>query len=207
MSQYNPPPPGEPMPPLPGYPPGGLPAPTPQRANGPAIASLVLGILGCIPEITGILAIIFGIVGLRRARNPQVGGKGMAIAGLVLGLISVVLWSLSGTMLAVSYSHSAPARALTRQCITDLSNGNIRAASNATASNIKQPELVTLSGKMRSWGSLGGVHFTGFFYNFGTAGDRFTLSGIAEFSSGTHVFTVVVVDENGQLKVQTLQFQ
>jgi Domain of unknown function (DUF4190) len=63
------------------------------RSNGLAIASLVCGIVGLIifAPILGPLAIIFGAVGLSRAKSGA-GHRGMAIAGLVLGVIDVVLW-------------------------------------------------------------------------------------------------------------------
>ncbi|HEX4053213.1 MAG TPA: DUF4190 domain-containing protein [Tepidisphaeraceae bacterium] len=55
-----------------------------------AVASLVCALLGCIPFV-GILAIIFGIAGLRRTKDPQVGRKGLAIAGIVLGGLGVLM--------------------------------------------------------------------------------------------------------------------
>ena len=36
-----------------------------------------------------ILAIIFGIIGMKK------GGRGMGIAGLVLGIITIALWALA----------------------------------------------------------------------------------------------------------------
>src|SRR4051794_32737669 len=62
------------------YPQGGM--MPPSRSNAMAIVSLILGILGCIPVITGLGAIIFGILGIRASNRQQIGGKGMAIAGL-----------------------------------------------------------------------------------------------------------------------------
>src|SRR2546428_5663968 len=66
-------------------------------ANGLATAAMVLGIL-CIvlawlPPlgfILAILAIVFGAVGLGRA-NAGAGNKGQAVAGLVLGVIGIVI--------------------------------------------------------------------------------------------------------------------
>ncbi|WP_262177731.1 DUF4190 domain-containing protein [Saccharococcus sp. Marseille-Q5394] len=62
-----------------------------QQQNGMAISSLVLGILGVvlnlipiIPYLLGILAIIFGVSG-----NKMQNGKGMAVAGIVLGCITL----------------------------------------------------------------------------------------------------------------------
>ena len=62
-----------------------------KGGNGFAIASLICGILGC-TGIGGLLAIIFGILGINKAsRQPEVGGKGMAIAGIVLGAVMFLM--------------------------------------------------------------------------------------------------------------------
>ena len=55
--------------------------------KGFSIASMVLGIVGIFvaPIPCGILAIVFGAIGLKK------GGKGFAIAGLVLGIVDIVL--------------------------------------------------------------------------------------------------------------------
>jgi hypothetical protein len=64
-----------------------------QATNPDAIVSLVCGILSFVSPlgiITAPLAVYFGIVGRRRARNgaPH---DGLATAGLVLGVVGVVL--------------------------------------------------------------------------------------------------------------------
>jgi hypothetical protein len=73
------------------------------RSNGLAIASLVCGIVGLIifAIILGPLAIIFGGVGLSRAKSGA-GHRGMAIAGIVLGILDVVLFVV---LLAVASKH------------------------------------------------------------------------------------------------------
>lgn len=66
----------------------------PSPTNGLAIASLILGILW-IYWIGSILAVIFGHVALSQTKkNPASGGRGMAIAGLVLGYIGVATLTL-----------------------------------------------------------------------------------------------------------------
>lgn len=66
---------------------GQAPAPYPPKpsTNGFAIASLILGILGGVP-----LSVIFGIIALNQIKRSRQGGRGMAIAGLVLS----GLWTL-----------------------------------------------------------------------------------------------------------------
>jgi DNA-directed RNA polymerase subunit RPC12/RpoP len=63
-------------------------------ANGFCVASLVLGILSiptfCI-VITPLLAIIFGIIGLNQVKGSGGGGRGMAIAGIICGVVGCII--------------------------------------------------------------------------------------------------------------------
>ena len=62
----------------------------PRSTSGLAIASMVLGILW-LYWVGSILAVIFGHVAISQCnRDPNIGGKGMAIAGVVLGWVGVV---------------------------------------------------------------------------------------------------------------------
>jgi hypothetical protein len=83
--QSSPPPPvpQQPSPQAPAYPP-------PRRTNGYAVAALVLGIVG--PLIVGhILALVFGYRAKREidASGGTQDGRGMAIAGIVLGWVGL----------------------------------------------------------------------------------------------------------------------
>jgi hypothetical protein len=62
-----------------------------SRTNGLAIASLCCGIVGLfvLNIILGPLAIVLGVVSRRQAGGN---GSGMAKAGIVLGVVDVVLW-------------------------------------------------------------------------------------------------------------------
>lgn len=93
---------GPPQAPPPGAP-VAQPYPAQQPTNGMAVAALVCGIVGValaiilfffpfIGLILGVLAIIFGIVGRNRFKaNPAVGRQGMAMAGLVTGIVAVLI--------------------------------------------------------------------------------------------------------------------
>lgn len=60
-----------------------------------SIASLVLGLVGiplCFVFIPSVLAVVFGFVGLSQIKqDPSQRGRGMAIAGLVLGFAMLAL--------------------------------------------------------------------------------------------------------------------
>ncbi len=69
---------------------------TAGTSNGFCVASLVLGIIG-LPAfctiITPLLAIVFGILGLNQVGKgtAQGGGRGMAIAGIICGLVGAFM--------------------------------------------------------------------------------------------------------------------
>lgn len=84
-----------PPPPPPGGP-GGYAYPAP-RTSGKAVASLVSGIVG-LPlflccTLSGVPAVVLGFMARSEIRKSQgtLTGDGMATAGLILGLIAVVL--------------------------------------------------------------------------------------------------------------------
>jgi hypothetical protein len=64
----------------------------PKRTSGIAIAALVCGLLGCIPFVTSLAATILGLVGVAVTGKPNVGGRAMAIIGLLLGLLGLAGW-------------------------------------------------------------------------------------------------------------------
>ena len=65
--------------------------------NGFAIASLVCSLIGVLffPIIASILGIVFGAVALRQIRdaNGLMQGRGMALAGIIVGAVALVLWA------------------------------------------------------------------------------------------------------------------
>lgn len=79
----------------------------PQQANNMALAALIVGIIGIVfillffplAIVFGIVAIVLGILGMRRAKaiettslaGSQGSRKGMAIGGLVTGIIALVV--------------------------------------------------------------------------------------------------------------------
>ena len=60
--------------------------------NGMGTAALILGILGLLLFgcIFGVLAVIFGSIGISRANAGRANNKGVAVAGLILGIVGIV---------------------------------------------------------------------------------------------------------------------
>ena len=74
------------------------------HTSGFSIAALVLGLLGIWP-----LAIIFGGIGLSQTKpGRNVSGRGMAIAGLVLGILVGLIWiGLFTWAFVAGFTHSS----------------------------------------------------------------------------------------------------
>lgn len=65
----------------------------PARTDSKAVVALVLGLLSfCVSIFAGIPAVIFGILSLGDIRKSggHLGGKGLAIAGIVLGVVGTI---------------------------------------------------------------------------------------------------------------------
>ena len=85
----------------PGGPYGGYPGA--GGTNGLAIASLVLGIV-TLCGVGSVLAVIFGHIALNQIRERNESGRGLAIAGLVLGYVGVGLIVIYLVMAASFFS-------------------------------------------------------------------------------------------------------
>lgn len=86
-----------------------------RRTNGLAVAALVLGLTGFITcGFTSILAVVFGHVSLGQIRRDGSDGRGMALAGTILGWFLTGAWLLfwvlswTGAISSVLYSAANP---------------------------------------------------------------------------------------------------
>lgn len=61
----------------------------PRSTDGVSVAALVTGILGM-----ALVPLGLGIAGVVRTKDPSRSGRGLAIAGIVLGALSTIAWAL-----------------------------------------------------------------------------------------------------------------
>jgi prepilin-type processing-associated H-X9-DG protein len=123
--------------------------------SGKAIASLVLGMMSLLCSFfTGIPAIILGVLGLRdidRSHGLRT-GKGLAIAGIVLGSLGCLLFlvSLALVIPAVQAAREAARRA---QCVNNLKQIGLAMHNYASANDCLPPALIAdADGRpMHSW--------------------------------------------------------
>ena len=87
----------------------------PQKTDGLAITSLVLGILSMIfcgvGIVTAIPAVICGHIAMgRMKKDPNLQGKGLAMAGLIMGYLGIVVSVFSLIWAIVAWIVSEPLR-------------------------------------------------------------------------------------------------
>lgn len=105
----------------------------PQRTSALAVVSLVMSLICCIPGL-GLLGAALGVVallGIGRSRG-RVGGKGMALAGIIVGVLMTVAW-ISFAATAVSGLKKAAEQfyAPLNQMMTEIEAGDYNAARTA----------------------------------------------------------------------------
>jgi len=106
-----------------------------RKTNGMAVAALVVGVVGLLVGVTGPVALVLGIVALAQIRRSGDDGKGMAVAGLVLGALQTLFLAFLAVLIAIGMSggfgdldeSSAPAPVISTEAedgsvwVTDLS--------------------------------------------------------------------------------------
>lgn len=124
----------------------------PARSSGWAIASLVCSLVACIPVLP-LLGAVFGVVALRgmsRSRGAR-GGRGLAIAGIIIGILAVAGQAVIGG--ALYWAAQLPPRAA-MAFLTDVAAGDATAArarlTGAASRAVSDDELAAFRDRLRA---------------------------------------------------------
>ena len=98
-----------------------------------AIVALVLALLRIVLPLLPIAAIIVGFVALRKIKRNQSGGKGMAIAAVIVSAITLLLQIIFVVIVVLLAAKDVQSRSLSTQQKSDVSNAQIQSA-NSTGS-------------------------------------------------------------------------
>lgn len=78
------------------------------KTNGKAITALVIGILSLVAPyigiILGIVAIIIGKQAMSEVRKTREAGHGLALTGLICGIVSVAIYGIMVILLIIGIS-------------------------------------------------------------------------------------------------------
>ena len=67
-----------------------------------AIASLVSSLLGWLCGIGPILGLIFGFIALNQIKKTGEGGRGLALAGIIIGALAIVFGIIYGIIVGIA---------------------------------------------------------------------------------------------------------
>jgi Domain of unknown function (DUF4190) len=177
------------------------------RTSVAAILSLVCGLLGCIPFVTGLAAVILGFVGIKKTRDPMVTGKGMAIAGLILGILSLAGWSVGSATIAMKVYAITQMAKPAQDFSKDLSEGKIDEAMALSVEGTDREALVALSEKMKPWGAFQTLVTISTSSEDVNGSSRVTLGGLATFATGSKNFNFTLLKVGEVYKVEKFDFQ
>lgn len=186
--------------------------PQPPKTSGAAITSLVCGLLLCIPVIPQLIAIITGFIGLKSAGKPGMSGRGLAIAGLVLGFIGLLGWVVGGGLTAFGvgaiFKMSAPMVADCKSFTTDLANGNVDSAYAFCDSSIPRDEIKSLSDTVQKWGSFTDLSLPVRKKELVSGTWYWSFSGAATFSSGVRTAEFEMRQQtDGSFKINSVEYK
>lgn len=213
MSQYPPNPqyPGNyPPPPPPGMPVGPGAAPYPAaKTSGAAITALIMGLLLCIPFLTGLGGVIFGAVGLSSTKDPRVTGRGMAITGIVLGLLNIVLWVLFGGAAYQWWRGTEIQREAAKAFVQELTDGKVAdAQKRCDPKYLKASDLQNISGQLRNLGTLQSVTVVGVEQNVNAGtGNRIVVAGGAQYATRQVSIQIIFEKQGNDWKIVGYNFQ
>jgi hypothetical protein len=135
------------------YPPGGM-MPMP-KTSAAAVTALVMGLLFCIPGITSLGAVLFGFIGISKTKNPMVRGRGMAIAGLILGIIGVLGWGGCGGIGIYSWMSTSADRTVAQNFMQDVSAGKLTEATALVEPGVDTTSLKNFVTTVQAGGPIG----------------------------------------------------
>jgi multisubunit Na+/H+ antiporter MnhG subunit len=173
----------------------------PARLSKSALSSFICGLLGCIPFVTGVLAVLLGIVGFIRTGDPLKRGRWMAVVGILLGILSVSLWTVfGGGALAAWGALKAPGVA-THEFIHDLAAGDMTGAKSHSA-GLSEADLRTLADSVTAHGTFVDTTFN----NVSIKNSDATVDGSTAFNTGSVTTHARLTYTGGSWKVTDLTF-
>ena len=182
-------------------------APVAPPSNGWGLAALITGLVGgCLPVLGGLLACIFGILGIKRANQIHT-GKGMSIAGLILGLISMASWAVAilgfgGMIMALIGMTEAPRKSIS-EFIISIPTASPEAL-QAKTEGIDLDELKALQKTVKAWGTCTDVTTASTNVNNNHA----ELHGVATFTTGgTKSYHADLVQKGEVWKVTSISLE
>lgn len=115
----------------------------PKKTDGMSIGALIASVIWCC-GIGSIVGIILGVIGLGRTKDGKAGGRGMALAGIIVGIVGIVI-SVGGfvALVVVGVSQSvSPSNAKVGECVDITHDGNNVSMTKKSCTDAHDGEIV-----------------------------------------------------------------
>jgi hypothetical protein len=168
------------------------------QKSGLASASLILGLVSFIPLIgvlLGLIAIILGIVGLNKIKKMDLGGKKMAIAGIILGTLGIVFtFAVYGSLFYYGFvSKTGPFAELKPQASQQILTQNAGALELYKKQNGRYPDSLDEATKAGFTIFPSDHYLKPFFYEASEDGQSYELRSLGadgEYGTADDIFPV-----------------
>jgi hypothetical protein len=168
-----------------------------QRLSKAALAAFICGLV-FIPIITGIAALVAGFVGIRATRDPLIAGRRFAVAGIILGVLNLVIWAC----LAASYVPTFSIRRAALKYIDDLNENRADvAASESTLDH--QPDIPDNLHMVHRVGTVDDIEIVSITPQTMNGVPAATVSGFIGYTNSNiaYIYTLDLIWEDGGWKV------
>jgi len=171
----------------------------PTRTSATAVASLLFGLFACVPFNVSLIALAFGGVpavasgcfALVVTGSPRVRGRGLAVAGVVLGVAGIVGWSAHIARHGIAPDAArlgAPDPAVAREFFTRASHGDVPGATALCTPGTDRADVEVTVDQMRPLGPILSIDTR----DTSPHGDRTMIDGTIRFHAGPRRFDAVV---------------
>jgi hypothetical protein len=153
-----------------------------SKTSGVAIAALVTGLIGWVcPFVGSAIAAILGLIGIAITGKPGVTGRGMAIAGLLLGLLGIAGWGVGSY---ATYQFVRPMIELTTEVATLPQHQDFTKLSKWAGDQTTKDKLQTFTDLAKQRGGIKDVSVANQQRNKNTGSDVIDLQGTMTFGDG-----------------------
>ena len=163
-----------------------------RKMSVSSLLSLICGVLGCIPFVTGALAVLLGVVGFIRTGNPAKKGRWMAIVGLLLGIVSIGGWTLFGGTALLLWKGTEGPRVAAHDYIKASAEKN-RVLEKSLTQGFSDDDLNKIEGQVEKHGKFIDTTFN----NTDVSNSSAKVSGTAQFDSGSYVIEASLENSGG----------
>ena len=179
----------------------------PDKTSWAALTGFVCSLILCVPLLPSLAGIVFGIFGLKQTAGRRRGGRGFAIAAVIIGVAGLALWGVFGWGGWSLYQNSEPARVASHDFGKLLADGDVTTALDMCDGHITTSDLDDAAAYLQGKGTW--VDATTTNINLGTmnGNTRWTIGGTYNFTGGPVAYKMAFrVTPSGRYMVDSYQF-